>query len=850
MLAVAGRPPAGAGWAFEFKWDGIRAVVAVDGDDVRITSRNGNDVTTSYPDLAGGLHGDRPLLLDGEIIASDAAGRPDFGLLQQRMHVTAPGERLLEQVPVSFLVFDLLVDGDDDLTGRSYDTRRERLAASGVDRWPRVSVPAAFTDVPAPQLLQVAGENGLEGIVAKRRDARYEPGRRSAAWTKTALLRTQEVLVGGWSPGSGRRSSTVGSLLLGAYDEQGGLRFLGHVGTGFTDTMLRDMLERLEPLRRPDSPFDETVPREHARRARWVDPRLVGEVEYRRLTTEGRLRHAAWRGLRPDRAPDEVRLGAGAEAPAPAPDERLARYHATRDLTATPEPAGGSAGPGPPVFVVQRHRASRLHYDLRLEVDGALASWAVPRGPTLDPDVRRTAVRVEDHPMDYAGFEGVIPSGRYGGGSVIVWDRGTWTPADGTDPAEALGRGELHFDVHGEKLAGRFALVRRGSGSRGGTGTEQWLLVHKHDDYAAPGWDAEDHPRSVLSDRTTDEVAAAPAAMWQGQAPARHAEVPLGPRADSAGAPVAEEELAALDALGAKGTWTVGGHDVALTNLDKVLFPGTADEPPTTKRDLVRYQARMAPYLLPYLAGRPVNLHRYPDGVDRPGFWQKEVPGHAPDWVRRWHDVDADPEETQCYAVLDHVAALVWAANYGAVELHPWTSRLPQVHEPTWALIDIDPGARTGFDDVLVLARLYRTALQHLELEAAPKVTGQRGVQIWVPIAAGYTFDETRAWVERLSRAVGRITPELVSWEWHTDKRRGLARLDYTQNAINKTLVAPFSPRPAPHAPVSVPVTWDDLDDPDLRPDRWTVRTAPGHVAEAGDPLAGLVGLAQQLPAL
>ena len=150
----------------------------------------------------------------------------------------------------------------------------------------------------------------------------------------------------------------MGSLLLGAHDEHGRLRFLGHVGTGFTQAMLRDLLERLEPLRRAGSPFDETVPREHARRARWVDPRLVGEVEYRRLTTEGRLRHAAWRGLRPDRDPTEARLVPDAEpaTAGDAPDGRLDRYRARRHLDVTPEPAGGRPVGGPPTFVVQRHR--------------------------------------------------------------------------------------------------------------------------------------------------------------------------------------------------------------------------------------------------------------------------------------------------------------------------------------------------------------------------------------------------------------------------------------------------------------------------------------------------------------
>ncbi|MEY2406720.1 MAG: bifunctional non-ous end joining protein LigD [Acidimicrobiaceae bacterium] len=156
-------------------------------------------------------------------------------------------------------------------------------------------------------------------------------------------------------------------------------------------------------------------------------------------------------------------------------------------------------------FVVQRHRARRLHYDLRLEVGGALVSWAVPKGPTLDPTVRRLAVRVEDHALDYFDFEGVLSAGGYGAGDVIVWDWGTWTPGDqdAADPLAAIERGELHFDLEGEKLRGRFVLIRRDG--RGG-GKEQWLLLHKRDEHAVPGWEPEDHPLSVKSGRTNDEL--------------------------------------------------------------------------------------------------------------------------------------------------------------------------------------------------------------------------------------------------------------------------------------------------------------------------------------------------------
>ncbi|WP_240687315.1 non-homologous end-joining DNA ligase [Amycolatopsis suaedae] len=518
-----------------------------------------------------------------------------------------------------------------------------------------------------------------------------------------------------------------------------------------------------------------------------------------------------------------------------------------RDFDRTAEPAGGAGPADGNRFVVQRHRASRRHYDVRLEIDGVLVSWAVPKGPTLDPKARRMAIHVEDHPIEYADFEGVIPAGEYGGGDVIVWDRGTWEPVDTDDPLKAIEDGNLHFDLYGEKLAGRFVLVRprRDDG-------KQWFLLHKQDEHAQPGWDAEDHPKSVKSGRTNEEVAADPDAMWHGDRPAARAEESLrrprreipkwtGPSGD---------ELEALDSLRSKGTWHVDGQDVALTNLDKVLFPGRDGEDPVTKRDLIRYYATVAPVMLPYLADRPLNTHRFPQGVDKPGFWHKEVPSHAPDWIRRWHNESADPDDVKYYIVPDSVATMAWLANYGALELHAWTSRIEDVTRPTWALFDIDPGTDTSFDDVLVLARLHRTALEHLGLEGRPKVTGQRGVQVWVPIEPRYTYAETRAFVQTVSKTIGRAVPEMVSWAWNKDERRGRARLDYTQNVINKTLVAPYSVRPRPGAPVSVPLEWDELDDPDLEPDRWTVRTLPERLAKAGDPFAPLLTLEQKLPKL
>ena len=536
--------------------------------------------------------------------------------------------------------------------------------------------------------------------------------------------------------------------------------------------------------------------------------------------------------------------------------DQLERYRAKRDFSRTPEPAGTPstlAADGQRRFVVQRHRARRLHYDLRFEIEGVLVSWAVPNGPTLDPAVRRLAVHVEDHPIEYLDFEGVIPAGEYGGGDVIVWDLGTWEPHATDDPAAAVAAGELHVDVSGHKLRGRLILVRSGGRGRSrgraaddaGDGAEQWLLLHKDDEDAVRGWDPEDHPRSVLSGRTNDEVKADPDRLWRSDLPPAQASILLRPPRI---APPSEDELAALGELGPAGQWDVFGRTLRLTNLDKGLFPPRQGETAVAKRELIGYSARIAPTILPYLAGRPLNMHRFPGGADHPGFWHKQLPDHAPDWIPRWDNPEAERGKTTTYLVVDEPAALIWAANFGALEWHAWTALAASPRSPTYALIDIDPGPTTSWQDVLVLARLHRTALEHLGVRARAKVTGRRGIQIWIPVAGGMSYEDTRVWVEKLSKTIGAVVPELVSWKWDVRERGGLARLDYTQNVSNKTLVAPYSPRAAPGAPVSAPIAWEELDDPSLRPDGFTIRTVLDRIADLGDLFGPVLGAGQQLP--
>jgi bifunctional non-homologous end joining protein LigD len=930
----------------------------------------------------------------------------------------------------------------------------------------------------------------------------------------------------------------------------------------------------------------------------------------------------------------------------------LEEYRRKRNFAKTPEPApsgpdGATTGSRSGRYVVQRHRATRLHYDFRLEVDGFLVSWAVPKGPTLDSAQRRMAVHVEDHPIEYFDFEGVIPARQYGAGDVIVWDWGTWEgEAPTLDAARAIEAGELKFALNGEKLKGRFTIVRTGGRRKKGgddpsarafedDAGDQWLLIHKRDERAVPGWDAEDHPQSVKTGRTNDDVKADRDALWNGQAPAATAEIDLAgaveapmpanvepmlatlaskpfsdpdwlyeikwdgfrvqaviadrkvriwtrnlkdaatyfPRLlqpptwieareaivdgevvalDEAGRPdfgllqerlgdaaapglvyqafdllyldgrsllnvpledrkrllqsvirphprvrfaahvvgeglaffeaaraqrlegmiaklrrsryepgrrtpawlklkirpeqelvvggwtpgegnardlgavavgvyddgrlrfsgkvgsgfdgrtrklirdrlasletvdppfdppppsdyrgrwggdlrdvrwvrpelviraelggwtrdgvvrqaafkgieegrdpttvrreravatveavrsaeaaeppedaapatsddapgpepdatpnarpdvapasrpsiphgrsssggrsgmnakegnhalaATEAELDALASMAKEGVWRVGGHDLKLTNLDKPLFDG---EPPVTKRELIGYFARIAPTMLTHLADRPLNLQRFPNGAGAPGFWQKDIPTTAPTWLRRWHETGVDGREDRDandHLIADRVATLAWLGNQASFEIHAWTGRLPEPWQPTFALIDIDPGDKTTWDETVTLARLFRTALEHLSVRGYPKTTGKRGIQVWIPIVPKYDFRETSNWVERVSRAVGAMVPDLVSWEWAKGARKGRARLDYTQNASIKTLVAPYAVRPAPGAPVSAPIAWDELDDPDLRPDRWTIRNIIDRVNERGDLFAGAQTDPQELP--
>ena len=311
MLATLGElPPSSEDekFGYEMKWDGLRAVAYADGAKVRLKTRNDLDVTGTYPELAElqDSLGSLPAVLDGEIVAFDEkTGRISFAALQQRMHVrdAAQVRRLREQSPVTYMIFDLLHLDGRSTVGLTYEQRRELLESLEL-RGPHWDTPP-YTRGGGQKLMAESKKQALEGVLAKRLTSRYEPGRRSRDWIKVKHARTQEVVVGGWQPGKGRRAGTIGSLLLGVPGPDG-LEYVGQVGTGFTDEMLANLDGRTRRIERRTSPFAGTMPAKDSRDAHWVTPKLVGEVRFAEWTRDGRLRHPAWRGLRPDKAPGNV----------------------------------------------------------------------------------------------------------------------------------------------------------------------------------------------------------------------------------------------------------------------------------------------------------------------------------------------------------------------------------------------------------------------------------------------------------------------------------------------------------------------------------------------------------------
>lgn len=655
----------------------------------------------------------------------------------------------------------------------------------------------------------------------------------------------------------------------------------------------------------------------------------------------------------------------------------LKAYAQKRDFGRTPEPAGkrveraaSTGGQDARLqFVLHRHDASHLHWDLRLEAEGVLRSFAVPKGLAWNPEVKRLAVRTEDHPIEYTTFAGEIPAGEYGAGTMRIEDRGLYAARPGYDLVEGLARGELKLEFYGRRMRGEWHLVRtsgRAPSARGPDDKEHWLLFKTRDLYAGSnpfsrGCDfsaaiesalpkqlrlaeTQDEPQPFTDEdwlfeaefpgvrvalekdgerlrfRGSREARALDARLATDLAGlARQAgafggrrvildgvlvatrdgvpvaddgdafvycahdclyyedwdlrKLPLRERkrvvdalvAESSGfqsvEPIVGEGEALARVLAAQGypamiakradsiyaagraaNWrqipvvaqsvrsasaTRAKHscELRITNRDKVWFPHDG----ITKGDVLDWYELVGPHLLPFLKGRPLHLQRFPDGIEAEGFYQKNLPAHAPQWLDTVSIESVGSGREIRYLVADSAAALKWCVQEGGFEFHPWLSRVGSLDEADFSLIDLDPKA-APFSDVVAIARFLGDLLHDIGLRPSLKTSGQSGLHILVPLATGYGYDLARGFAEGIAKIVVHRMPRIATIERDPRRRAGKVYVDFLQNRRAQTVVPPFCVRPRAGAPVSTPLTWDELT-AELDPRLFTIRTLPHELA-------------------
>jgi len=465
-------------------------------------------------------------------------------------------------------------------------------------------------------------------------------------------------------------------------------------------------------------------------------------------------------------------------------DRALDAYNRKRRFSATAEPRGRTAARNGYAFVVQKHAARRLHYDLRLELDGVMKSWAVTRGPSLVPGDRRLAVQVEDHPVDYARFEGTIPQGEYGGGTVMIWDRGRWEPQG--DPHRGLAEGSLSFRLHGEKLRGGWHLVRmrrRDSGKR-----KLWLLIKQRDAEARAARDKDilaELPLSVQSGRGMAQIAAA--AQSPKAASPRH-------KRSAARAP-------SRRGAGRQADPSVSVAGVILTHPDRVYWR----DGPVRKRDLADYYATVWKWMKPHVAGRPLAVLRCPEGSTGPCFFQKHAKtGLAAD---RLHLV---PEKDDEIFAVDRLEGMIALVQAGVLEIHVRGSTIADLGRADRLVFDLDPGPGVGWDAVVAAAREVRLRLEDLRLTSFVKATGGKGLHVVVPIRPA-PWNAVSTFARALAAAMEKDDPRRYVASAARTHRTGRIFIDYLRNGRDATAIAPYSTRARPGAPVAVPLAWSEL---------------------------------------
>jgi len=630
----------------------------------------------------------------------------------------------------------------------------------------------------------------------------------------------------------------------------------------------------------------------------------------------------------------------------------LDEYRRKRDAARTPEPVPESNPPETGAgtrFVVQEHHARSLHWDMRLERDGVLVSWAVPKGLPPDPDTVRMAVQTEDHPIEYLTFSGDIPAGEYGAGRMTIWDTGTYE-------TEKWRPREVIVTLHGERARGRYVLIRADREADRGSGRDAWILRRSdpapgrdplpHDALpmiATPGelpedgddWTLQvlfggrrvivrvDGGRARFTDADGAEVATpglrgfgasmgatqvlldaelvGGTELWIGDL--LHVDgrdvlgLPFAQRRellaelDIAGphwrlAPVfpgaGAEVLAAVREQGLAGVvakrdrspyrpgrestdWIevpararaaapppaaagTGLGRAKLTNPRKVLYPLTG----TTKSEVLAHYLAVADVMLPHLRDRPVTMVRWPDGVDKQSFFEKDVSRHAPSWIRTARvGTPGGRSEKADFPIIENAEGLAWAANLAALELHVPQWRVGPADEqylPDLVVFDLDPGEGTTIVDCARVAERIAERLADTELTVCPRTSGGKGMQLYFPVTVT-SADQTSVFAKALAEDLAKETPGRVTAVMAKARRRGKVFVDWSQNNPYKTTIASYSLRGRGRPTVATPITWDEVR-ACRRPEQlvFTAADLPARLAEHGDLMAPLLEPGPELP--
>ncbi len=483
----------------------------------------------------------------------------------------------------------------------------------------------------------------------------------------------------------------------------------------------------------------------------------------------------------------------------------LKKYHQKRNFKNTTEPLGKiKASKSKKMYLIQKHSASHLHYDLRLELNGVLLSWAIPKGPSLDPTVKRLAVHVEDHPLEYGSFEGMIPEGEYGGGTVMLWDQGEWNPKD-SNTKQAYQQGNLTFQLKGKRLKGLWKLIRIQKNPK------NWLLIKIDDKYAQSEKKyniTEAETTSVASKKTMDQIK-------------KNANKPKKSTTPTRILP----ELATLSS--------------ELSHPDKIIFPKAG----ITKRKLSEYYLNVNEWMLPYLAKRPLTLLRCPHGQGKQCFYQKHLRENESEFL---YSVGIkDKKSIENYSYVKDVRGLIALVQLGVLEIHSWNSHIDKPEYPDMIIFDLDPAPNVAWKTVVHSAFFVRDQLEKLDLKSYVKTTGGKGLHIIVPIKRKYTWDDVKLFSRAFADNLVAMKPNEYIATMSKTKRTGKIFIDYLRNQHGASSVAPYSTRINDNASVATPLHWDELTTK-IKPDGFTVRNLPKRLVKLNnDPWEGLLDISQ-----